>query len=485
MAVPDRAISMIMVKLGEENWTALLLEAPATKSALKQVPSLLDFSDKFKAIPADGFEHWLRVRPALQYSAARFFIHNALVHGNTGPAFTNLREGVLKNLVASEMRNVTETTRSVITTLHGRLCISSATAAMEICEAFNRLDQSFIPQFIPEARQAWDKIVFQAGVHSIHSYLDSLLLKVSTHFQDVAVHDREVRNKFTAEMHTMAQSVDGRFSVVRQFYDYTLRMWTGSMTDLLSSLEGNMTTRTVIAATTGPKNGARVAAAAESGDGGGVLMGDVAVALQELRTEFAAAKKPDTGLSANQITDLAKVFALALGETTKGDANKGDAGASTEEDANNTALAQAYAVAFAQARRSEFTRTEIVVVKKLPLQEIIKRNLLPPGIAAGDLHPGVRVGKECAFCKALRKNPWRVEWESVEAYMEHYKCGNPLLRAGQQAASGPPARRLESNEVIKHNEEECFRARIHYSQKCVEDAATYSFLLLEKKDGGN
>jgi hypothetical protein len=215
-----------------------------------------------------------------------------------------------------------------------------------------------------------------------------------------------------------------------------------------------------------------------------VLMGDVASALQDLRIELAATKKPDAGLSANQITDLAKVFALALGETTKGDASKGNAGASTEEVTNNAALAQAYAAAFAQARRSEFTRTEIIVVKKLPLQEIIATNLLPPGVVAADLHPGVRVGKDCVFCKALRKNPWRVEWESVEAYMEHYKCGNPLLRFGQ-ATSGPAIRRLESNEVIKHHEEECFRARVHYSQMCTDDAATYAFLLLEKKDGGN
>lgn len=64
MAVPDRAAGMVMVKLGETNWTSLLHEAPATKTALKVVPSLVHFTDKFKGIPTEGLEHWLRVQPA-------------------------------------------------------------------------------------------------------------------------------------------------------------------------------------------------------------------------------------------------------------------------------------------------------------------------------------------------------------------------------------------------------------------------------------
>ena len=465
MPVPERAAHLVTIKLTPEHWVDLLQGAAATKAALKTAFTLDDYADKVQVITTDGLTQWLEVRPALQHDAAKVLIHNTLRTGNVGPAFLDLRKHLLSVLVATKLQNVTDVARTAITTLNGQLCIDPEKAAGDICTIFNRLDQSFIPQFIPQARKAWDDITFQFGVHSIYSYLDSLLFQVGKHFQDESVHDVEVRNKFKADMHVMATSADSRFAHVRPFYDYTFLKWSGTMAALLESLENSTTTKTVIPT----KKGATFSAATrgEGGGGGGMDMGDLAKAIQGIRSDIAAAQTS----SAGQLADVAKVFALALGESPQAAA---DAGAGS--GASNDKLIEAYTAALAKAHGAGgYTRTDIVVAKKLPLPEIITKGLLPTGMTVSDLHPGVLVGKDCAFCVKLRKEPWKTEWESAKAYMEHHKCQNPLHR--HDPSSDLPQRKLEADEVIKHPEEECFRARLYYSQQYAKDKARYAFLL--------
>ena len=505
------------------DWQSLISQIPLTKGALKIQPQSLKIQFRTElqnaAIAASSGQGrkinwtlWVSLRPRLQWASGYLVAFVAARDDNTSLAFFRLRSELLE-LLAS-VSSLQQADVVAIEQIRQRVCSESSEAVKDVLGIFKRLDQGFTPSYVKGHRVEWDNLKFEVGVHSIHSFLDLLLTSVENHF-DAAHQDAEVRAKFSNEITNLASDSSAHLQGVRSFVDDHLQEWSGTMAGLRDRISNRFACTSVVSVPSNqqPVGGMGARGGARGGDRDRDRCGerDTRQRLVCQASEANPASGVDGAAFINQLTEaLHRLQASPVHHPPAPSANPPIVAAAADHGATQQLVSERpRGVSFAPSpapppstgpgdQSAEVERLVLAmlhnhggkgkgkggggkggggrvaeVVKYIDIDAIKAKGLLPPGVEASQIPAWhVKVGLDCPFCKALRTVQYTKEYADKEAYIDEHGC------PPWPSATGPPVtRRIQPNEVMKHNCWSCFTARVYFSGKAQTDPATYGWVV--------